>query len=244
MQLQPWGALEVVCSSHGKPAVDRDYMLELGGGSTETVAFEFSISQIKTDNDGHISVANLPPGQHKLVRIQRYKISERSGGFTYGDKTPFEISPGETARLELGSSDCTVSAQIQLPAGMTRDPKWSTRARMYTTASAIPPEVSGNVAAMHAYMQTPEYQALQAKAHNYQMNVAPDGTLTADEVQPGEYSLNVDVFVPGNDPHLAQFPGIPPDAKPIAHASVHLSIPSDQAPGNIDAGIIELKAAH
>lgn len=244
MQMQPRGTLEVTCTSGGKPAGDRDYVLEFGGGSTETVAFEYDTSQVKTDANGRISVANLPPGKHNLVRIHRFKISETSGGYTHGDKTSFEIRPGETTKLELGSSDCTVSARLQWPAGMQRDPKWSISANIFTEMPAMPPEAHGNIAAMRAYMQTPEYQALQAKAHNYQMTVAPDGTLSADEVQPGEYVLRVDVFVPGNDPHFAHgFPGMPPDAKSILHAKLHITVPSDQPAGNIDAGNIELKAA-
>jgi RNA polymerase sigma factor (sigma-70 family) len=112
MQLQPWGRLEVNCIVGGEPAVGREYLFELGGGSPETVSYSFETAHVKTDAQGRFSFSQLPPGKHHLTRLYPAKM----GGWAHGEKIPFEIRPGETTTLNLDASGKLDAAVTELQA--------------------------------------------------------------------------------------------------------------------------------
>ncbi|MGZ4962716.1 MAG: carboxypeptidase regulatory-like domain-containing protein, partial [Limisphaerales bacterium] len=245
MRLLPYGSLEVTCVSGGKPIVGRDYVIEFGGGSAETVNFDSPISHVKTDEQGRITVEKLPPGKHNLVRIYVFK-TENGVGHSAGDKIPFEIHPGETTRLSAGDSEHTVSARLQWPAGMQPGPEWLIQARLCTRPTVTPPpELQQKPEALQAFFRSPECRATQENARSYLVTVAPDRTLSADGVRPGEYTLWVDVYIPDKGTNFsAALPGVPPPRSPNAFARVTVNVPDDSDAGNIDTGPVELHRFH
>jgi hypothetical protein len=105
IQLQPWGQLEVTCTSGGKPAAGRDYLLELGSGSRDTASFDFETGHVKTDEQGRLSIPQMPPGQHQLIRLYPQTTDGSVRGWMHGNKTSLEIRPGETTTLNLDASN-------------------------------------------------------------------------------------------------------------------------------------------
>ncbi|MGA2281739.1 MAG: sigma-70 family RNA polymerase sigma factor [Verrucomicrobiota bacterium] len=241
LQLQPWGQLQVACFSGGKPAVGREYELELGGGSPDTVSFDFGMTRVKTDERGQFSVSQLPPGKHQLVRLILVKVTgSGSQGRMQGDKTPFEIRPGETTTLNLGTSTYTVTGRLQWPPGVQRQSQWHIDVSLYTPMPAMSPEVMTNAAALAAFLQTDEFKAAQQNMHSYQATINDDDTVLADEVPAGDYMFGVAVFevLPGNSSG-----GTVSRFKNFFQSTVKLTIPANPPSGNLDAGVIELQAA-
>ena len=228
MKMQAMGRLEVVSSAAAASTEPRTYNVELGGGSLQTVAFDFNFSR-KTDAQGHLTFEKLPPGKHKLVRIVPFKFSETSSGWTSADKTSFEIHPGETTTLNL--DEHAVTARIQWPAGMQQQPQWSVSASLHTMPN-IPLEIQTNQAAMMAYTRTPEFRAAQENAHAYQPKLIGENLFSADEVQPGNYTFSVFVY---------EVTGTNAPPKRIAQANASVNVPSEQTSGPIDVGTIQLQ---
>src|SRR6185312_15700584 len=137
MHLQPLGRLEVVCTPSTNSVDPRDYEVEFSGGSMQTAYFDYGVAQFKPDASGRIVVDKLPPGKHKLVRIYITVQSPTSSSWSDGDKTPFEIRPGETTTLDFNALEHTVTARFQWPAGMERSPQWHVGALVHT-APLIP----------------------------------------------------------------------------------------------------------
>ena len=241
IELQPWGQLEVISTSNGKPAAGREYTLLFRGGSLDTVFFDPETSRVKTDAQGRISIPQLPPGQHQLIRLYPQTTGGNAHSWMNGDKTPFEIRPGETTTLNLGAMSYTVTARLQWPAGMPRLPQLRVDANLRTIMPAMPQEVMTNIAARVAFMQTDEYNAALQNAHSYPATVNADDTLSVDEVKPGEYRFSVVVGDSSglNAPPSSAGAGI--GIKRIAQGSVNVTVPSNPPSGNLDAGIIELK---
>jgi hypothetical protein len=120
LQLQRWGSLTVNCVAHGQPVAGRLYGLEFGGGSPMDIRFDLSLSGLTTDARGQIIVTQLPPGHHNLNRLYPANGNGPGPAWLTGDKTPFEIRPGETTTLNAGSDYYTVTTTLQWPAGMAR----------------------------------------------------------------------------------------------------------------------------
>jgi RNA polymerase sigma factor (sigma-70 family) len=238
MQLQPWGRLEVTCVSGGKPAAGREYQLELGGGSADTVSFDSRMSRLKTDAQGKISVPQLPPGQHRLVRLYPIKSEPGHQAWMHGYREPFEIRPGETTALNLGASNYMVTARLQWPSGIQRQPKWHIVCVLETLMPVMPPEVMANAAARAAFMQTDEYKAAQQSRRSYQGTVNDDGTVSVDEGQAGDYEFGVTVI------DMASVDSSPGSVRAnyLFRGAVNVTIPFDPPFGKLDAGVIELRA--
>lgn len=243
MQLQPGGRLEVTCISGRNPVAGRLYGLEFAVGSTETISFDLSMSHLTTDAQGQFSVSNLPPGHHNLIRLYPFKVEPNGGGWTDGDKTPFEIQPGETTTLTLGTNDYTVTAKLQWPTGTQRQTQWQINATLDTIMPAMSPEVATNVTARTAFMQTDEFKAAQQNEQMYQATVNADDTLAVDDVKPGAYELSVEVIGAQATNTSPSFPMPGNGNKVIVYGSVNVTVPADPPSGNLDAGIIELGSA-
>jgi hypothetical protein len=240
MQLQPWGQLRVTYISGGKPAAGREYQLELGGGSPETVSFDFGMSIVKTDEQGRFSVAQMPPGRHQLTRLYVQSRTEHGTSWEGGDETSFEIRPGETTTLNLGASNYTVIAKIHWPDGIRREPQWKIGAGLHTPMPVIPPEVMTNETARVAFLQTDEFKAAQQNARSYQATINGDDTLSVDEVRAGDYELGVFVF---EMPNGNTAPGSYVQPRRLFQGTLNVTIPADPPSGNLDAGVIELQTA-
>jgi RNA polymerase sigma factor (sigma-70 family) len=228
MQLRAAGSLEVGAPAAAEP---REYILEFGGGSPETILFDYEVARVKTDATGHLTVDKLPPGKHALIRIFPFKTPEGSG-WSHGDRTSFEIRPGETTTLNLADLEHTVTAHVQWPSGMQQLPQWHLGANLHTTIATIPKEIRGNPTAVTAYVRTPEFKAAQEKSHAYPAKLIGDNLFSANEVQPGDYVFSIFVY---------ESTGTNSSPKQIAHAEVPVSVPSDAPAGPIDAGTLQLQ---
>jgi RNA polymerase sigma factor (sigma-70 family) len=232
MRLQPLGRLEVVCAAAAGSAEPRQYTLEFGGGSMETVSFAFEMCHVKTDVNGRITIDKFPPGKHKLARTFPTKVSPTTTAWITGDKTPFEIRPGETTTIDLGEQEHTVTARLQWPDGLERQPQWQLTASLHTPRPTVPVEIRTNQAAWTAYVHTPEFVAAQEKSHSYTANLTSGNVFSVNEVQPGDYTFSVFVY---------ETAGANMPSKPIAHADMAVSVPADSASKTIDAGTLQLQ---
>jgi hypothetical protein len=238
--LQPWGRLETTCFSGGKPAAGRSYHLRFGGGADETIQFDAVPGQFTTDAQGKLTIEKLPPGQHELMRLIPLKSNNGNHVWQHGDQTTFEIRPGETTTLNLGQSNYTVTARLQWPAGMTRNPAWQIDAGIHTPRPAIPSEIMTNRTAFMELIQSEAYQSALKKGRAYPATVKADDTILVEDVAPGEYELSVGVTAAEKVPATAASPRMAA-FRPIAQGGCQVTIPSRLAASIIEAGVIELK---
>jgi RNA polymerase sigma factor (sigma-70 family) len=237
LQLERWGWLEATCYSGGKPVAGREYRVDYGSHSPRPVSTDPNTSLI-TDANGRIS-APVSPGRHILTSILPISQSGDFRSWTTGTETPFDVSPGETNLLALGTSNYTVTARLQWPAGTVRQSNWTVQSWLHTDPPLFPPEMTNN-AARTAYMTTDEFKERSKSFHSYTVLISGD-TLVADEVPPGAYRLSVAaysgptsfVIEPGHQP--------PPPARRVVDGQLSVVIPADPPSGTVDAGTVELK---
>ena len=239
LQLQPWGRLAVTCLAGGKPATQRDYQLEFSGGAFDTISFDPKL-KVTTDAQGTFLVSQMPPGRHVLTRGFRDAAMLTFETWALGDRTTFESSPGETTAITVGRSNCSVTARLVWPAGIQRQAQWHIYAHVQTPMPK-PSETTGtNEAARAAFYQSAEYQTARQSMRQYPAIPREDGTLVAEEVEPGNYELAVTIleFV-DQDPRS---PGHRFGSKRILEGSALVTVPTDPPTGTLDAGIIGLES--
>ena len=241
MQLQPWGRLEATIYSGGQPVSGREYMPRFSGGSDESINFDLINTRFTSDANGKLIIEKLPPGKHQLMRLIHFDAPDgQSGGWQHGNKSDFEIRPGETTKLELGISNCTITAHLQWPAGMAALPKQNIFAELHTPMPEIPREMMTNQAASMEFMQSDAFQAAMKHHRSFPAKVSAEGIITVEDVEPGEYQLSVGVMS-GEISSRPPPEGKAPDIHPIAYATKDVSLTG--ASGNLsDIGTIELKA--
>ncbi len=238
MRLQPWGGLEVSCVSGDKPIAGREFLLQMGGGSDQSVSFRFDLAHYTTDAQGQFSIAKLPPGTHNLVRLIPQPASGNTHSWMHGNKTEFEIKSGETTKLVLGASSHTVTARFQWPAGVQSQPDWFIHGIVWSPITGLTPEIMGNPAARSAFFETPEFKTASKNRQSYNASLNADGTFSADEVPPGNYEFWAIVNSnPGNSPRTNNAPQF------VAVGKIDFTVPTNPSSDTIDAGTIQLQSA-
>jgi hypothetical protein len=239
LRLQPWGQLQVDCIAAGQP-VGRRFSVILDVDSTETDACYFTMAPVVTDAQGQFTILQIPPGHHDLARQVPIQANPGGDAWMDGSKTTFEIRPGETTTIYVGTNNYTLTAKVKWPPGFFRKPEWQVITSLQTSLPVIPPEIRADKTAYAAFTHTAEFKTALKNVQLYQPTLNADDSLSVNEVQPGDYDFFVGVYsTPGTD-ITYNFGGQSGGLRLIAHGNVHVTVPADPPSGNLDAGVIEL----
>jgi len=240
IQIQPFGRLEVICFSGGKPATGREYSVGFADIPWEAADFESEAWRATVDGEGKFSLDHLPATKLRLLRIRTEK-----NGWSSTPETSFEIKPGQTTTLTLGASNYTVTTQLTWPAGMQRQSNWLFHAWVHTPWPPIPPEVRNSEAARAAFMQSPEFAKYQLAIQNARQHaqlfpgtVNDDGTVAIEGVSAGEFELSVTASSPQETNNIES--GGTHVFNAVAQVEMKVTIPADPPAGTLDLGAVEM----
>jgi hypothetical protein len=124
---------------------------------------------------------------------------------------------------------------------MAPPPKQNILAGLHTLMPPISEEVRTNQAAFLAFVQSKEYRAANLNARNFPGRISDNGTITVEDVEPGEYELSVNVM----SADVSQQPMKPEEAAkihPLIWGKIKVTVSADSASRTIDVGAVELKA--
>jgi uncharacterized GH25 family protein len=107
MQLQPWGRLDGVFLTNGKPAAGYTLSLEYNHQDWQSIAFDVFGFQAKTDNAGRFSFAQAPPGRFRIMLLLPSSDSMGHHGWGYGPSQPVTINPGVTTTVTVEETNMT-----------------------------------------------------------------------------------------------------------------------------------------
>jgi RNA polymerase sigma factor (sigma-70 family) len=121
IRLQPWGRLEGILLSGGKPAAGRALRITY----FENASFgRFRFSKVETDEDGHFAFAKLPSGRFNLFLIEtREAIRGTISTFRPIQSAPVTVRSGETTSVTPVLYK--VTARLSLPPGVQMETNWS-----------------------------------------------------------------------------------------------------------------------
>src|SRR5439155_20988112 len=133
LKLQPWGRLEGVVRAANQPPGAQDVILtdesyvNYGGA----VSLDLSSYSTKTDRERNFKFDQVPPGGFFLYL-------DPGMGKSFSHKTPVEVQPGETQRVQIGGTGRRVTGRFIAPDA--REPiDWSKQTRFATLSSKLAP---------------------------------------------------------------------------------------------------------
>ncbi len=222
--LQAWGRVEGTLKIGGQPGVGKDLLFNL---SIPGVGTDFNGYKSTTDDQGQFTMEKIPPGNGEIVRL----IATSPNSWQWSDRTAVTIKPGETTQVTLGDNGAMIAGRIRFDNPPTNDAALSYQGNLSGQMPQTPAFNSPQEA--QAYYQSPEWQALAKLRKNYTLEMKPDGTFTADDVVPGNYSLNISASLSGQRPW---------EHPPVAQGSMAVTVPDSFSPSQpIDIGEVVLK---
>lgn len=109
IQLQPWGRIEGTLTSGSKVVPEANVIL-LRRRAMGAEGMELSSHQAVTGPDGRFRLDTVPPGL--LVLGRDWPVGDGREGRTFSPVGEVEVSPGETARVELGCGGRTIVGRV------------------------------------------------------------------------------------------------------------------------------------
>jgi RNA polymerase sigma factor (sigma-70 family) len=241
IRLEPWGRIEGTVRL--ERAADREVLLfdhsrdHFQGGTS--MGFDF---KTKSDGHGRFVLDPAPPGDYSL-------FIDPGIGRPYSHRTPVTIKAGTTAQADIGGGVLTLQGRFEL-AGSTEGINWSNQIGLLQFQTNVrdpePPSTvdrSNRLAVeqwKRDFWQSPEAQRIMRERKAILLEIAPDGTFTAENVQPGAYELFAHLYDRAIDNTRI---GSRENATQIGHISrkkITVSEAADDTP--IDLGTIQFQS--
>jgi protocatechuate 3,4-dioxygenase beta subunit len=179
LRLRPWGRLEGIITSNGKPLVAQQLMLQLTSDA-RGIRLDHDSYRATTDKDGRFRFEKVPP-THLL--LQRAEKSQHDDSTSYLAFETVAVEPGATTTLHLDARDRSFALQPRWPDGLNPDPGWEIQLRLQKPIAGAAPGT---------------FRASGAPSHFLQ--AVPGGSYEAKDVLPGEFRVHAQVLsraVPG-----------------------------------------------
>jgi RNA polymerase sigma factor (sigma-70 family) len=199
LRLQPWGRIEGVLTSNGKPITNQRLSLDLAIGLLNSVSLDFETFEAKTDAEGRFTFAKVPPTG---LRLQRIEQAEGANSWAHMPLERVDVGPGETKMVRLDGHDRRFTLQLRWPDGLNADPQWHIHLSLQKS-------MGESLGAPHA-----------PRARIYFLQPTSNGSYSAKNVLPGEYRVHARV---GSQ----QVPGGPTALEALGDGTV--IVPDDQS---------------
>jgi hypothetical protein len=192
LRMTPWGGVHGLLWQRGQPVSGAKIILESISNSFLGLVFERDSFKTTTDPNGSFSFPHVPPGRHRLTRLDPMQGGTVFQHFSLGE---VEVKPGEITEVDFGKNGCTVMARLQWPSTVQRQPNLCLAGEVATPVINPPPEVRGNPQALTQWMKDPAVVAALADARNkfrsWPLTPMDDGLWTTEPLSPGQYILHV-----------------------------------------------------
>jgi RNA polymerase sigma factor (sigma-70 family) len=252
--LQAWGQIEGLLRVGSQPAANQPVNVGFGAvpGGDRSLSFDYNA---KTDAEGRFHFRYVPPGVHRVQRLMKFFKGETGSiGFSHGEIVT--VSAGETTFVEVGGKGRAVIGRLEFSAPVTNY-DWSLDLQMLVRQRPDLPEVRWQD--FHGDMQAHSraYSARDSQIAKYYLAIEPDGTFRTDDVLPGNYTLQVRIKAPLEEPMAkdawmqrrreiggVDLPVVVPDTdstKPMDLGSITISITNASSPATADSMVAPLQ---
>jgi len=223
VNLQAWGRIEGTLKIGGQPGVGKDvlYTLSVPGATSD-----FNGYKATTDEQGKFTMEKIPAGEGAIVRL----VKTSASSWTHSDSTTIMVKSGETTQVSLGDNGAVIVGNIRYDNPPTNPAALAIQGGLSLALPNMPKFTSP--AEAQAFYSSPEWRAMMKLQKHYSIEIKPDGTFMADNVVPGDYTLNVTARMGGD--RSFQNP-------PLAQGSIPVTVPDSFNPASpIDVGEITL----
>jgi thiol-disulfide isomerase/thioredoxin len=247
VKLQPWGRIEGVVWEYDKLVTNQGIWGSAASGSPwESLHTEF---RTNTDVQGRFAFDFVPPGKYSVFRM----IPMGAGSSSGGPREVVQVQPGKTALVKLGGAGRPVVGRMKiLNPYLAID--WQTSVD-FCNAHLILPQPPTNLTTPEqfaAWRNQPEVQQAYEASRSYPIRFAADGSFRMDEVVPGKYAMQIQIYDP-RDPNARayakyiapiqskEFEAPPSDSRePLDIGTFEIALKPDLKSGQTDAPEFEV----
>jgi len=229
--LPPWGAIEGALFLGGEPAPNQ-HVSVTGRQKSETdplLLLSFSY-RTTTDERGRFRFEKVPPGEHFVAREVGF-FDAGPSTLNHSHAALVRVESGVTASVELRRQGRPVNGQIAFD-GMADDVHWGTSQAYLQVEGTQPPTLD--------YERAPADSArayfLHRAATRFPAALSKDGSIRAEDVPPGNYTLVIELNSAAADP--VQF------SKLFGSLRKEVTVPSDGDENRpVDVGLLTVERA-
>lgn len=197
--LQRWGQVEGVL------------LLGKNDGAYEQIVLNYKVSYkpnipslltnytTQTDAAGHFVLSRLIPGKAKVG----WQIQLSKSRYTSSHSVPVEIVPGQTSTVRIGRTGRPVTGTLTVPDDYKEPVNWSfaqsqLAIRLPKPQNHLNMTVDEQKEWYKTWKDSDEgkayYQRINTKSISYAVVIQPDGSFGIEDVSPGKYHLEVELY--------------------------------------------------
>jgi hypothetical protein len=231
LTVRPWGRVEGTLRIGRRPGAGQRLALSYDRLGDTPATIPWWSGKATTDDAGRFAFERVMPGQVAIAREILIKQMPSSQTCGYGQTTRLEVSPGTTARVDVGGTGRPVIGKVTAPAGLAGSIDWT------FSSNNLVPKVSPNEAAR---FRSGLEKATHLASGGYTVKLEADGSFRVEDVDAGAYEFRIMVNEPPRDPFKAGF-----DHAALARARLEVVVPP--MPGGrsdepLDLGAIKVTA--
>ena len=225
VKLQPWGRIEGKVWEYNKPLTNQEVWASAASASwPESLRTVF---RTNSDDQGRFAFEFVPPGKYSICRM-----IPMGHGASPGPREVVRVEPGATSSLKVGGQGRPVIGQLKIMNPYVAI-DWQ---HDYYTAHSIrpqPPKELKTAAEFEAWRNKPEIQQANDAARSYPMKFAADGSFRIEEMLPGKYEMQINIYDP-RDPEAFAY------SKYIASTTKTFEVPESNASEPLDIETFEI----
>lgn len=231
--LQPWGAVDGVVMTAGRPSPGQWVMLQSWWSDSATHLIRLDTATV-TDDQGRFHFDHVPPGPVAISRFYNFSSSAH-----FGPRQRVEVPAGGTAEVSIVSTGRAVIGRFALSRTV---PGYDWRLDVQKLEEGAVPRST----VRFGEQGTPEYFKrvrsdilARAKIRGFYPEIGPDGSFRIEDVPAGDYTFSIRISAPpvGDDPtqHI-------PEARPeLGSLKIPVTVPAgDFNDPAIDLGTITI----
>lgn len=186
IMLQPWGTIEGELKIGTRPGTNESVLLS----GDSSIQFNFQDFKVTTDERGRFTMANVPPGERRLIRL--ISVGNQSWGHSHMHNVT--VKTGEVTTVKMGGNGRSVIGKLTL-SDPSRVTDWRQSGHHSLSWYPKPPPYK-TMEEYRAWESLPETIAARKNQRSYTLQMQEDGTFRVDDVLAGDYSMSVRVTEP------------------------------------------------
>ena len=198
--LQPWGAIEGVVLTAGRPTSGQQVSLKAWLPDSDSDRWPVELeTRATTDQQGHFRFSHVPPGPVALRRL--YKFSPGPVGIIgMGPQQRVDVMASGVTKVTLTTLGRSLVGRLELDRPVAGHQWRDDLQTLEEVCMDCPPLEVGEFSRMpDTVRQMRAYARQEARIRRFCPDIQPDGSFRLDDVPAGTYTLKLRVSVPPTD---------------------------------------------
>jgi RNA polymerase sigma factor (sigma-70 family) len=191
LTVRPWGRIEGTFRIGQRPGAGQSLELSYQRTGDTPATIPWWSGKATTDESGRFAFERVMPGEVTISREILVKKSPSSQTVGHTHTTYVAVSPGATARVDIGGTGRPVIGKVTAPAGLAGPIDWT-----FSNNSLIPKVTPIQAALVRSGLT----KAPRVAAGGATVKLEADGSFRVEDVEAGSYDLIIMVNEPPKDP--------------------------------------------